>query len=148
MAWREKNKISYFGKKEIEKRQPTVQVPKLYEKKYCSGSKPTHPDINTLSAQLSSGGRMWWKRCIRGMLAFVVTADGLVFWGSFKTTIRTPLKEAILYQMCTFNWDNFYTPEIMHFNLCGRVYYHTFLLLYVHFLTAALFQWKKKKECQ
>ena len=43
MAWREKNKITYFGKKEIEKRQPTVQVPKLYEKKYCSGSKTNAP---------------------------------------------------------------------------------------------------------
>ena len=54
--------------------------------------KPTHPDINALCSQLSSGGKMWLKWCRRG---------------SLKMTIRTPLKEAILYQMCAFNWDNF-----------------------------------------
>ena len=69
--------------------------------------KPTHPDIYALCSQLSSGGKMWLKWCRRGILAFVVIADGLVCRGSLKTTIRTPLKEAILYQMCAFNWDNF-----------------------------------------
>ena len=76
-------------------------------KNIAVAQKPTHPDINALCSQLSSGGKMWLKWCRRGILAFVVIADGLVCRGSLKTTIRTPLKEAILYQMCAFNWDNF-----------------------------------------
>ena len=110
--------------------------------------KPTHPDINALCSQLSSGGKMWLKWCRRGILAFVVIADGLVCRGSLKTTIRTPLKEAILYQMCAFNWDNFTRLKscILIRLQTRRVFYRTFLLLYVLFLTPALFQWDKKKR--
>ena len=37
----------------------------------------------------------WKKRYQRGILAYVVMADGLARWGSLNTTIRTLLKEVI-----------------------------------------------------